>query len=297
MNMKGSIVALALSLAAVSSLLFAERVRLAEGTPVRVRLRADLLSSQVDEGSRVDFEVARPVIIRGMVVIPEGALAWGAVQSVKKDKTLKFDIEGVRLADLTNVKLRSIREKAKNPGKDLIKIETEMDGGVGARKGSEFTAYVDEEASVEATAAAPAPTPAPAITVAKPVSARVAPRVSAPPTVPAEVKTSAPAVVTPAAAAPAPVARPAPVASAPAATVPAVAPGERVTVECFSDPLGAEIIIDGDFYGTTPSILKVPPGNHRLELQLSGYKVFFQPLNLESGSGLRTIRASLEKKE
>jgi len=91
-----------------SCLAFAQRVRLPDGTAVRVRLKADLTSDQVEEGTRVDFEVARPVIIQGMTVIPVGAVSWGAVQSVKKGKFIKFDIEGVRLPDLTAVKLRTV---------------------------------------------------------------------------------------------------------------------------------------------------------------------------------------------
>jgi len=68
-------------------------------------------------------------------------------------------------------------------------------------------------------------------------------------------------------------------------------------VECFSDPSAADILIDGDFYGNTPSILKVPVGKHELEIQLSGYKTYSIPLILEPGTGIRTIRASLEQKE
>lgn len=70
-----------------------------------------------------------------------------------------------------------------------------------------------------------------------------------------------------------------------------------VTVECFSVPSGADILIDGDFYGNTPSILKLPVGKHRLRFILSGYAVFSQELELTAGSTLRTVRAELEKKE
>jgi len=68
-----------------------------------------------------------------------------------------------------------------------------------------------------------------------------------------------------------------------------------VTVECFSDPLGADILIDDDFHGSTPSILKLAPGNHQIEFRLMGYKPHSQPLNLTPGTGLRTVRMTLEK--
>jgi hypothetical protein len=72
---------------------------------------------------------------------------------------------------------------------------------------------------------------------------------------------------------------------------------ERIKVECFSDPSDADILIDGEFYGNTPSILKVPVGKHQLEIQHSGYKTYALSLSLEPGMEPRTIRASLEPKE
>jgi hypothetical protein len=72
-------------------------------------------------------------------------------------------------------------------------------------------------------------------------------------------------------------------------------PAEYITVECFSDPLGADIVIDDEFHGSTPSILKLLPGDHRIEYRLMGYKAQSQPLNLKAGTGLRTVRMTLEK--
>jgi hypothetical protein len=278
-----------------SCLAFGQRVRLPEGTPVRVRLKADLASDQVEEGVRVDFEVARPVFIQGIAVIPVGAVSWGAVQSVKKGKFIKFDIEGVRLPDLTDVKLRTVGGKSKNPAQDQIKVDASFKGGVGAPKGTEYTAYVSEDREV-AVAAQPsipalAPTPNAAATT--------------PPT-PAQVVAPTPSTATPAVAYPRPAAPPAVTTPAASATSPVISPGqsatpvanvERARVECFSDPSAADILIDGEFYGNTPSILKVPVGKHELEIQLSGYKTYSIPLTLEPGTGIRTIRASLEQKE
>jgi hypothetical protein len=76
---------------------------------------------------------------------------------------------------------------------------------------------------------------------------------------------------------------------------PAVGPGERVTLEVFSDPSGAEILLDGDFMGNTPSILKPLPGKHVVDLQLPGFETWKQDLNIAPGAGLTTLRATLEK--
>jgi hypothetical protein len=283
-------------------LAFGQRVRLPEGTPVHVRLKANLASEQVEEGARVEFEVARPVVIQGMTVIPAGAVSWGAVQSVKKGKSIKFDIEGVQLPDGTNVKLRSVGTRAKTPGQDQIKVDSSFDGGVGAAKGSEYTAYVNEdrEVAVSGQAGNPALAAAPSVVPTAPPALAVAP----PPT-PAQVVAPSALTVTPAVTsttpAPAAVTTPAPPGTSPAASPPQsaapLANVERVTVECFSDPSGADILIDGDFYGNTPSILKIPVGRHDLQIQLSGYKTYAIPLILQSGAGIRRIRAPLEQKE
>jgi hypothetical protein len=305
-----------------SCLAFGQRVRVPEGTPVRVRLKADLMSDQVAEGTRVDFEVARPVILHGMTVISAGAVSWGAVQSVKSGKFIKFDIEGVQLPDGTNVKLRSLGSRAKNPGQDQIKVYSSFRGGVGAPKGTEYTAYVAEGREVAISgqpASSPAlaatsvaapttpltqaatmpPAPSPAVAPTAPV---VTPTVTSTPpaAAPAVTPAEAPPAVTPS---PAPATAITPVApvtapaSSPGASAAPVAKVERVMVQCFSDPSGADILIDGDFYGNTPSILKLPVGKHELEIQLSGYKTYAIPLILQSDTAIRTIHPTLEQKE
>jgi hypothetical protein len=231
-----------------------------------------------------------------------GAVAWGAVQSVKEDKFIKFDIEGLRLPNLTQVNLRCTREKSKRASKDELKVDSSFGDTVGAPKGTEFTAYVDESISVEGTGAATPSTPAPA-EVAPPVTAPVA-AAPTPTPPPAEVAppVTAPVAVAPAVPTPTPTqqpAAPAPQTPPPAPETPApasAASAEPITLECFSDPSGADIVIDGDFRGTTPSILKIPPGKHHLEYQFSGYELFSRDVDLKSGMGVQTIRATLQKK-
>jgi hypothetical protein len=282
MKLKASMAGLILSFICFSGMLYGQRVTIPDGQPVRVRLKADLVSTRVREGDSVLFEVAQPVVVRGMVGIPAGSLAWGAVQSVKEDKVIKFDIVRVRLPDQTEIRLRCLREKSKKAINDELKVDSKFGRTVGAARGTEFTAYVDEAISVEGTAAtsyAPPPAPTPRPAAPSPAPAGVAP-------------------ATPQPAAPAPVPQPAAVAPAsqPATAAPA-APAEPVTLECLSDPTGADVLIDDEFRGTTPSILKLPPGKHHLEFQLSGYKVYSRDLDLKSGMGIQPIRASLEKKE
>jgi len=287
-----------------SCLAFGQQVRLDEGTPVRLRLKADLGSDQVAEGARVDFEVAHAVMIQGIPVIPEGAAAWGAVQSVKKGKFIKFDIEGVRLADLTNVKLRCLGVKAKNSGQDEIKVETSFKGGVGAAKGTEYTAYIDEAKEIASGGPSSNPAlpaaPAPSGQAETLVPASAAAVGSTPSSVTSSVNPTAPvahaAVSTPAAPAAAGTPAASPIVS-PAQPATPIANVERVKVECFSDPTAGDILIDGEFYGNTPSFLKVPVGKHTLAIELAGYKTWSLTLILQPGTAVRTIRASLEPKD
>jgi len=301
------------------SVLAAERVLLRGGAPVHVRLKADLDSTRAVMGDRVDLELSQPLVMQGLVVAPEGAVAWGAVQVVNRGKSVRFDVQGVRLPSLAVVKLRSIPEKTSNPAKDVIKVDQGL-----APRGSVFLAYVDDDVSVEVAAQAAAPTPTgrppttttaaatttpvappaeppkPAVASA-PVPAPATPAVTAPPAAPAEAKPAEPApppvAVVPATPAPA-----AP-ASIPAAPAPAPAPSgmegvtDWVTVECFSVPSGADILIDGDFYGNTPSILKLPVGKHRLRFVLAGYAPSSRELELPAGAAIRTIRDEMEKRE
>jgi hypothetical protein len=87
--------------------------------------------------------------------------------------------------------------------------------------------------------------------------------------------------------------------SSPVATLPPARSvgdsGERVTVEVFSDPSGADILLDGDFMGNTPSILKLRLGDHVVNLQLPGFKPWQQDLKIAAGAGLTTVRATLDK--
>ena len=66
----------------------------------------------------------------------------------------------------------------------------------------------------------------------------------------------------------------------------------KVTVQ--SDPAGAEIYLDEQFVGSTPSILAVAPGKHAFRLHATGRADWSRQLNVLSGSDL-TLAATLDK--
>ncbi len=121
-------------------------------------------------------------------------------------------------------------------------------------------------------AVAPAPTVSP---VAAPVATPAAAPVAAAPAV---------AVAAPAVAAPQPT--PPPAAAAPAQIA------SHVKIQ--SDPPGAEIYLDGQMVGSTPSTLMIPSGNHTFRVHASGHPDWTRQVNILPGSEI-TLSANLDK--
>jgi hypothetical protein len=71
------------------------------------------------------------------------------------------------------------------------------------------------------------------------------------------------------------------------------APPAKVAVH--SDPSGAEIYLDGQLIGSTPSTVELPAGNHELSVRLSGYQDWTRTLRVLSGSEIN-LAAKLDRK-
>jgi hypothetical protein len=130
---------------------------------------------------------------------------------------------------------------------------------VGADKGKEYQAYVDGSFTVnaaEATAAAPAVTPA------------------------------APASPQPSAPVPTPAAPPTPASPLAASEV------VPSSVEFASTPDGADIVIDGNLVGNTPSTLRLTPGHHTIEIRMAGYRTWSRNMVVDPESH-PSVRATL----
>jgi hypothetical protein len=74
---------------------------------------------------------------------------------------------------------------------------------------------------------------------------------------------------------------------------PSAAPPAKVAVH--SDPSGAEIYLDGQLIGSTPSTVELPAGNHQLSVRLSGYQDWMRTLRVLSGSEIN-LEAKLDRK-
>jgi hypothetical protein len=86
--------------------------------------------------------------------------------------------------------------------------------------------------------------------------------------------------------------------SAPEANVQAATPspdpkpvGPKLNVA--STPDGADIEVDGNFMGSTPSVLELAPGDHTVSIKKAGYKVWERKLKVSGGD--INVRAELTK--
>jgi len=68
---------------------------------------------------------------------------------------------------------------------------------------------------------------------------------------------------------------------------------DKTTLEITSSPPGAEIELDGNFSGDTPSSVSVAPGEHSIRISKSGYKPWERKMKTTSGNLM--IAADLEQ--
>lgn len=70
--------------------------------------------------------------------------------------------------------------------------------------------------------------------------------------------------------------------------------GAKGTVNVTSTPLGADVVVDGNFTGNSPATLKLTPGKHTITVKLAGQKDWTRELDVEAGSEVQ-LTANLEQ--
>ena len=75
-----------------------------------------------------------------------------------------------------------------------------------------------------------------------------------------------------------------------------VAAVEASTIVVKSTPDGAEITVDGKFVGSTPSTLRLIPGEHSITIEKPGFKVWQRAITVSS-AGSVTVEATLDKSQ
>ena len=242
---------------------------LEDGTAVTLRLGRSLSSADAHAGDRVDFEVAQEVSVNRIVVIPKDSPASGTVITAQKKRRMgragKLDvsIESVQLADGEKATLRAVKESQGGSHTGI------MAGGMVATslivwpaapvfllmhgkdvtipKGTEVTAYISGDVKLDLAKFQP------------------------PPLVPAAQQ--------------APAASPAATPNAGPTDTPPLSLDQAAgaQLEVSSTPDGADIEIDGNFVGSTPSTVGVAAGPHQLSIKKAGFKPWERKVTVSSG--------------
>ena len=245
-----------------------------------LRLGRSLSSADAHAGDRVDFEVAEEISVDRIVVIPKDSPASGTVIEAHKKRRLgragKLDVTigSVQLVDGEKATLRAVKESQGGSHTGIVAggiVATSLivwpvapvflllhGKDVTIPKGTEVTAYISGDVKLDPAKFQPAPL----VPAATPASATPD---SASPAVPAASPAATPN-------------------AAPADTTP-VSPDQRAAaeLEVSSTPDGADIEIDGNFVGSTPSTLGVAAGPHQLSVKKAGFKPWERKITVSSG--------------
>lgn len=229
---------------------------LPDGTPVKLRIGRNVSSADAKVGEHVDFEVLEEVQVMGVVVIAKGATASATVTVAQSKRRLgregKLDmtLDYVRLVD---------NEKAA--------LTATAGGKGGSHTGAMVGAMVATAIFTLGGSALFLFMHGKDITIPK--GAETTAYINGDMT----LDMSRFGVV------------PAPLAPIRTSAAPSVMPTpDQVSLNIESIPPGADIEIDGDFVGNTPSTITVAPGSHQIAVKKKGFMDWTKTLNVTGGT-------------
>ncbi len=245
-----------------------------DGLPVRLSLAESLSSATSKVGDPIHFKVAEDIKVGRLVVISNGSQAIGHILKnehrgrLGHGGKLEFKLDYIAADNNSQVKVRadSSREGKGKTGKlltfslvasPLILLKHGNDATV--PEGTPVIAYVDGAQNVVVSASAlPGGGQSQVVDVTSPTSTSGAPQ------------------------------------GANSISYPEPGDNTPSLVSVKSDPSGADITLDSQFVGNTPSTIKVPRGLHTVVLSKNGFKTWQRTLSVSSGGSI-TLDATLEK--
>ena len=236
---------------------------LEDGTPIKLRLQETLSSADAQVDQQVDFDVLEEVKLGDLLLIPKGSVAWGTVTEAEPKKRmarggkLNVNIDAVRLASGERAALRGVKE-VKGGGHTGA-----MTGGIVAT-------------SIVFFPAAPFFLFMHGKDITIPKGTEITAYINGDMNLDPAKFTSKPAT------------------GSQALPVPPTATAGSATVVIKSTPDGADITVDGKYVGSTPSSLRLAPGNHSVSIEKSGFNKWQRAMTVSEGSNI-TIDASLER--
>lgn len=150
---------------------------LEDGTPIKIRITRTISSADAKVDEKIDFEVLEETKIGDVVVIPRGGIAWGTVTEAQPKRRmgragkLNVNIDSVRLVSGEKAALRAVKEVKGGghtgamtgamvatsivffPAAPLFLFMHGKD--ITIPKGTEITAYVNGDASLDPAKFAP----------------------------------------------------------------------------------------------------------------------------------------------
>src|SRR5216684_865384 len=246
---------------------------LEDGTPIKLRLTRNLSSADATTGDRVDFEVLEEVKVKDVIVVPRGGLALATVTEAQHKRRmarggkLNVNIDDVRLIDGEKAPLRAVKE---------VKGGGHTGAMTGAMIGTAIVFFP----------AAPLFLFMHGKDITIPKGTEVTAYING--DIPLDPVRFQPKEVKPAAD---------PTVAQPSAAPVTSANGVDSTVSLVdvkSTPDGADITVDDKYVGSTPSTLKLAPGDHKIKLEKSGFKVWERTLAVGAG-GTANVNATLDK--
>ena len=225
---------------------------LLDGTPIKLRSSQTISSADARVGQEIPFEVNEEITVDGIVVLPKGATAIGTVTEADHKKSmgragkLNISITYARLADQEKVALRAIKD-------------SKGGGHVGAMTGAIVAT------SIVFFPAAPLFLFIHGKDITIPQGTEITAFVAGDMHLDmARFAARAPLVV----------------ASDPLPNS-ALLPQARVVVD--SNPVGADIEVDGGFMGNTPSTITLALGSHQIVVKKKGFADWTKSLNVTGG--------------
>lgn len=234
---------------------------LEDGTPVKLRIAQTVSSADAHVNDRVEFEVLEEIRISGVLIVPKGGIALGTVTEAQPKRRmarggkLEIVMDSVRLADGEKAALRATK------------------GGNGGGHAGAMTAGIVATALVCLVCA-----PLFLLMHGKDIT------IPKDTEIPTFVDGNMPLDLTKFQedASPSQQVQGNPPASGGLPNAVSQANGEA-GIEITSVPAGADVELDGNFIGNTPSTVGVSPGDHTISVKKKGYKTWERKIKISSG--------------
>ncbi len=236
---------------------------LEDGTPIKLRIAQTVSSADAHVDDRVEFEVLEEIRIQGVLIVSKGGIALGTVTEAQPKRRmarggkLEIVMDSVRLVDGEKAALRATK------------------GGHGGGHTGAMTAGIVATALIF-WPAAPFFLFIHGKDITIPKGAEVPTFVNGNmPLDLAKFQQSGSASQ-----------------QAQSNSVNQVQPSIDASIDITSTPTGADVVLDGSFVGSTPSVIGVSTGDHTISVKKIGYKFWERKIKVSSGKV--NISADLE---